>query len=221
MPTRGGSRGSSVRTAPDSVSWMRTSRIRARRLRIMAGVPEQEFLISGERASLGLLRRDQLPRLAAWFNDPDVRRGLAHRGIINEDAETAWYEHVTEAARQPRPSEVGFAIHDAADGELVGVCGLENIDHNFSRADFGIFLGQRRGTGIGADATRLALDWAFTIIGLHNVMLESYEFNEQAIRAYERAGFRVIGTRRDSVRALGRRWDSVLMDAIAAPRAPS
>jgi diamine N-acetyltransferase len=181
----------------------------------MPGMPEHEFLISGERAALGLLRREQLPRLAAWFNDPDVRRGLAHRGIVNEDAETAWYEHVTEAARQPRPSEVGFAIHDAADGELVGVCGLENIDHNFSRADFGIFLGQRRGTGIGTDATRLVLDWAFTIIGLHNVMLESYEFNEQAIRAYERAGFRVIGTRRDSVRALGRRWDSILMDATA------
>jgi RimJ/RimL family protein N-acetyltransferase len=181
----------------------------------MPGMPEHEFLISGERAALGLLRREQLPRLAAWFNDPDVRRGLAHRGIVNEDAETAWYEHVTEAARQPRPSEVGFAIHDAADGELVGVCGLENIDHNFSRADFGIFLGQRRGTGIGTDATRLVLDWAFTIIGLHNVMLESYEFNEQAIRAYERAGFQLIGTRRDSVRALGRRWDSILMDATA------
>jgi diamine N-acetyltransferase len=181
----------------------------------MPGMPEHEFLIAGERAALGLLRREQLPRLAAWFNDPDVRRGLAHRGIVNEDAETAWYEHVTEAARQPRPSEVGFAIHDAADGELVGVCGLENIDHNFSRADFGIFLGQRRGTGIGTDATSLALEWAFTIIGLHNVMLESYEFNEQAIRAYERAGFEVIGRRRDAVRALGRRWDSVLMDATA------
>ena len=181
----------------------------------MPGMPEHEFLIAGERAALGLLRREQLPRLATWFNDPDVRSGLAHRGIVNEDAETAWYEHVTEAARQPRPSEVGFAIHDAADGELVGVCGLENIDHNFSRADFGIFLGQRRGTGIGTDATGLALEWAFTIIGLHNVMLESYEFNEQAIRAYERAGFQAIGTRRDSVRALGRRWDSVLMDATA------
>jgi RimJ/RimL family protein N-acetyltransferase len=59
------------------------------------------------------------------------------------------------------------------------------------------------------------LEWAFTIIGLHNVMLESYQFNEQAIRAYQRAGFRVIGTRRDSVRALGRRWDSILMDATA------
>jgi RimJ/RimL family protein N-acetyltransferase len=59
------------------------------------------------------------------------------------------------------------------------------------------------------------LDWAFTILGLRNVMLESYEFNEQAVRAYKRAGFQVIGTRRDSVRALGRRWDSILMDATA------
>jgi RimJ/RimL family protein N-acetyltransferase len=181
----------------------------------MAGMPEHQFLLSGERAALGSLEREYLARLSRWFNDPDVRRGLAHRGIVNEDAETAWYERMTAAAGEPRPTEVPFSIHDAADGELVGVCGLENIDHNFSRADFGIFLGQRRGTGIGTDATGLALEWAFTIIGLHNVMLESYEYNEQAIRSYERAGFQVIGTRRDAVRALGRRWDSVLMDATA------
>jgi RimJ/RimL family protein N-acetyltransferase len=95
------------------------------------------------------------------------------------------------------------------------VCSLEAIDHNFLRAEFGIYLGQRRETGIGTDATRLALDWAFTMLGLRNVMLESYAFNEQAMRAYERAGFRVIGRRRDCVLALGRRWDAVLMDAAA------
>jgi diamine N-acetyltransferase len=178
-------------------------------------VPEDEFLVTGERAALGLLRREHLPHLAVWFNDPEVRRGLAHRGLVNEDAEARWYEEVTEAGRAPRPSMVAFAIHDAADGELVGVCGIEGIDHNFLRAEFGLFVGRRRGTGIGSDATRLALDWAFTILGLHNVILESYEFNAQAIRAYERAGFRVIGRRRDAVRALGRRWDSILMDATA------
>ena len=163
----------------------------------MAGMPEHRFLLSGERAALGSLEREHLARLSRWFNDPDVRRGLAHRGIVNEDAETAWYERMTAAAGEPRPTEVPFAIHDAADGELVGVCGLENIDHNFSRADFGIFLGQRRGTGIGTDATGLVLEWAFTIIGLHNVMLESFEYYEQAIRAYERAGFRRTETMAD------------------------
>ena len=62
---------------------------------------------------------------------------------------------------------------------------------------------------------RLVLDWAFRIVGLRNVMLETYTFNEAALRAYERAGFQVIGRRRDAVRAQGRRWDSILMDAVA------
>jgi diamine N-acetyltransferase len=180
-------------------------------------VPEPpDFVVAGERAALGLLRREHLPLLARWFNDPEVRRGLAHRGLVSEDAEVRWYEETTESARAARPTAVAFAIHDARDGELVGMCGLDSIDHNFSRAELGIFIGQRRGTGIGTDAIRLALDWAFTILGLHNVMLESYAFNDQALRAYERAGFRTIGRRRDAVRAMGRRWDSILMDATAA-----
>ena len=164
----------------------------------MSGMPDPSFLLTGDRAALGTLERAHLARVAGWFNDPEVRRGLAHRGLVNEDAETAWYERTSAAAAEPRPTEMTFAIHDAADGELVGVCGLENIDHNFLRADFGIYLGHRRGTGIGTDATRLVLHWAFTIIGLRNVLLETYEYNEQAIRAYERAGFQVIGRRRDA-----------------------
>jgi diamine N-acetyltransferase len=179
-------------------------------------MPEPDFILTGERAALGMLRREHLPRLARWFNDPEVRRGLAHRGIVNEDAEAKWYEEMTEAARSPRPTAAPFAIHDASDGELVGVCSIEGIDHNFSRAEFGIFMGERRGAGIGTDATRLTLDWAFNMLGLHNVMLETYAFNEQAKRAYEHAGFREIGRRRDAVRALGRRWDAILMDATAA-----
>ena len=176
----------------------------------------EDFVLTGERAALGPLRRDQLPLLARWINDPEVRRGLAYRGLANEDAELKWYEEMTEAGRAPRPTAVAFAVHDAADGELVGVCDLGDIDHHFARAGFGIFLGLRRGRGIGTDATRLALDWAFNMLGLRSVILETYEFNEQARRAYERAGFRVIGRRRDAVSALGRRWDSFLMDATAA-----
>jgi diamine N-acetyltransferase len=195
---------------------MRISRTAAAKAtRTIARVPDQEFVITGERAALGVLRREHIARTTVWFNDPEVRGGLAHRGLPNEDGELKWYEDVTAAAAVPRPEKVAFAIHDAADGELVGVCGIENIDHNFLRAEFGIFIGDRRGTGIGSDATRLALDWAFTILGLRNVLLETYEFNEGAVRAYERAGFQVIGRRRDSVLALGRRWDVILMDATA------
>ena len=86
-------------------------------------------------------------------------------------------------------------MHDTEDGEPVGVCSLEAIDHAFGRCEFGIFLGRRRGSGIGTDATRLALDWAFHMLNLRNVLLETYDFNASARRAYERAGFREIGRR--------------------------
>jgi diamine N-acetyltransferase len=174
---------------------------------------DRDFIVTGERAALGMLRREHLPALASWFNDPEVRRGLAHRGVVNVEAEEKWFETMTEAGGAPRPSAVAFAIHAADDGELVGACSLEEIDHNFLRAEFGIFMGRRRGEGIGSDAVRLVLDWAFHVIGLRNVMLETYDFNEAAKRAYERAGFREIGRRRDAVLALGRRSDSILMDA--------
>jgi diamine N-acetyltransferase len=175
-----------------------------------------DFILVGERAALGMLRREQLPDLATWFNDPEVRCGLAHRGMVNVEAEEKWFEAMTEAGSAPRPSATAFAVHAAADGELVGTCSLEEIDHNFLRASFGIFLGRRRREGIGSDATRLTLDWAFHVLGLRNVMLEVYDFNEGAMRAYERAGFRVIGRRRDAVLALGARRDSILMDATVA-----
>jgi diamine N-acetyltransferase len=179
----------------------------------VGAVTEGDFILVGNRAALGTLRREHLPDLATWFNDPEVRAGLAHRGLVNVEAEEKWFEAMTEAGGAPRPTAIAFAVHSAAGGELVGACSLEGIDHNFLRADFGIFLGRRRGEGIGSDATRLTLDWAFHILGLRNVMLEVYDFNESAVRAYERAGFRVIGRRRDAVLALGARADSILMDA--------
>ncbi len=56
--------------------------------------------------------------------------------------------------------------------------------------------------------------WAFTRIGLHNVLLQVLATNTAAIRAYERAGFRRVGTRRGAAWAGGGRVDELLMDAV-------
>jgi RimJ/RimL family protein N-acetyltransferase len=60
------------------------------------------------------------------------------------------------------------------------------------------------------------LDWGFTMLGLHNVVLEAGSWNTRALRAYERAGFREIGRRRGALIWLGDRRDEVLMDAVAS-----
>ena len=42
-----------------------------------------EYLIEGDRAALGTLRRDLAPTYAAWMNRVDVRRSLPHLGLFD------------------------------------------------------------------------------------------------------------------------------------------
>jgi RimJ/RimL family protein N-acetyltransferase len=90
------------------------------------------------------------------------------------------------------------------------------IDHHNGRADFGILIGERRGEGLGTDATCLVLEWAFDVVGLANVMLGVLPSNRAGIRAYEKAGFRTVGARRTAAASMGGREDELLMDAVAA-----
>jgi RimJ/RimL family protein N-acetyltransferase len=63
------------------------------------------------------------------------------------------------------------------------------------------------GRGLGTEATRLALDYAFGL-GVHRVELEVYDFNPRARRVYEKAGFRHEGTKREALL-----WDGSWVDA--------
>jgi diamine N-acetyltransferase len=172
---------------------------------------EPQLVIAGERAALGPLRADLVPIYQRWVNNRQVARGLGMNAIMTEEAERAWYE---EASRS-EPGRVNFTIYDQDDLAPVGTTGLFGIDYYHGSATFGIMLGERRGQGLGTEATRLVLDWGFTVLGLYNVDLKVWEWNAAAIRAYTKAGFREIGRRRGGAVVMGRRFDEVLMDAIA------
>ena len=55
---------------------------------------------------------------------------------------------------------------------------------------------------------------AFERIGLHRVGLSVFAFNERAIHAYEKAGFRVEGRLRDAIMRDGRFWDEIQMGVL-------
>jgi diamine N-acetyltransferase len=58
------------------------------------------------------------------------------------------------------------------------------------------------------------LDFAFHVLQLRNVLLETLEWNAAGLAAYERAGFRRIGVRRGARISRGQPTDVVLMDAV-------
>ncbi|MEO8689680.1 MAG: GNAT family protein [Solirubrobacteraceae bacterium] len=166
------------------------------------------FVLCGARVGLAPLDCRLLAEYQTWINDPCVRRGRGVRAVFTLEAVEAWCDAAAG------PSQVAFTLYDLSDLTPVGISELRDISPTFGTAGFAISLGLRRGQGLGTEATRLTLEWAFRVLCLHNVMLEVRDWNVAAITAYERAGFRSIGTRRGTTFTDGERGDELLMDAI-------
>jgi diamine N-acetyltransferase len=176
--------------------------------------PKQQrlILVQGQRVGLGALRHDLIPAYLRWRSDPEVMRGTGSSSQApTVEAMQAWYEQAT----RPGNREVHFTIYDLDDVAPVGTALLVRVDQHAGTAEFGLTIGERRNQGLGTEATRLVLDWAFTVMGLHNILLVTFSWNLPAIRAYSKAGFREIGRRRGAVVTYGQRYDQVLMDAVA------
>ncbi len=179
-----------------------------------AATPEQPIVtIEGERVALGPLRRDLLPLYQRWMNDPAVVRTVwaSLRPLLLED-EQQWYDRKIGAT-----DTVLFQIYIRDVWRPIGNAGLLELDHQHGVAEFGILIGEKDcwDQGYGTEATRLVLDYAFIVLGLHNVMLSVYDFNYRGVRAYEKAGFKVIGRRRQALRLGHKRHDVIFMDALA------
>ena len=82
-----------------------------------------------------------------------------------------------------------FAIEDS--GELVGRIELYQIDRRNRNAGMGLIIGEKNKwrRGIGGEAVRLILDYAFTVESLEKVYAHVYSFNERALRFMRKAGF--------------------------------
>jgi RimJ/RimL family protein N-acetyltransferase len=175
---------------------------------------EPDLIVVGEKVALGPLRGDLAADYARWMNDREVRRGLNQLGIATPQSQEKWVEENLERGAKDEPEAVEFTVYDRSDSAPVGTAGLFGILHAHGSAEFAIFLGERRGQGLGTEATRLVLDFAFHVLQLRNVLLETLEWNLAGLTAYERAGFRRIGVRRGARISNGRPTNVVLMDAV-------
>jgi diamine N-acetyltransferase len=154
-------------------------------------------MLVGKLVRLRAIDREDIPTFVRWFNDPEVRHFLQMFEPMSRAGEERWFE-----AHLIRQDEYLFAIEAPVDsGWLnIGNAGLHRVDWKNRGVTFGIVLGEKAfwGKGFGTDATRTMLRFAFDELNLHRVELEVYDFNPRAMRCYEKAGFRLEGTRRQA-----------------------
>jgi len=163
----------------------------------------------GDRIYLSPMQAEDAETYVKWLSDPCVTDGLGSSSrVLSVDAEKEWIK--SNASTQQ------FAIVRKVDDQLIGNCGLHQIDQMRQCAEAGLFIGdeENRGKGFGAEVLNLLLAHAFDTLNLNNVMLRVFAFNERAIRCYENVGFHEMGRRRQSYFVRGKFHDEVFMDIL-------
>jgi RimJ/RimL family protein N-acetyltransferase len=110
---------------------------------------------------------------------------------------------------------VNFDIHEVNGMRLVGDCILFDIDHAAGTAELGVIIGEKDcwNRGYATETVALLARYAFDVLGLSSVILQVYDFNERAVAAYRKAGFREVGRHR-GVRHGALIVQEVIMDIV-------
>ena len=151
-----------------------------------------ESILEGEKVRLRPMEEDDLPSFVQWLADKEVTRWLAEMSFAPTlDQEREWFE-----GRRGDPDSLMWAI-ETADGDLVGSTELRLAPVR-KKAEFGIVIGEKSkwDSGLGTEALRLILGYAFGELELNRVELTTAEDNARALRVYERLGFVREGLKR-------------------------
>ncbi|MFD8788699.1 GNAT family N-acetyltransferase [Kitasatospora sp. NPDC059599] len=124
--------------------------------------------------------------------------------------------HSPYAVTGPSDEAACFSVVETASGELAGEALLWGIDAHNRSAHVGVALRPgHRGRGLAADVLRVLGHYAFPVLGLRRLQLETLADNTPMLRAAATAGFTVEGRLRDAAWAGGRFEDQLVLGLLA------
>jgi RimJ/RimL family protein N-acetyltransferase len=162
------------------------------------------------------LRRPMASDLAAlkrWYRDREIAR-------LTRYQERPMTEPEVERFFQGRMLSVdalAYSIVELPEWRLIGFTTFSALDVDNGSVMFHITIGERDawGRGLGTEATEMMVEHAFERLQLHRVGLSVFSYNVRAIRAYEKAGFRIEGRLREAIAREGIYFDEVQMGILA------
>lgn len=166
--------------------------------------------LEGSRLYLSPVNPEDVETYTRWINDLSVTVRLgSSREVFGLQREQGLLEDMVKEGQN-------FAIVRMNEDQLLGNCSLFAMDPIRRVAEVGIFLGdeEQRGQGYGTEALQLICEYGFKILNLNNIMLRVFEFNQPAIRCYEKAGFRVFGRRSQSYYMNDTYFDEIYMEML-------
>lgn len=157
---------------------------------------------------------DDFGQLIGWVDSPSFLLQWAGPAFSYPLDESQLREHL-EATNEPEPSRMAFKAVDSAE-RMVGYIELSKIDQrNLSASVSRVIVNpDERGRGYGTSMLRQLLVIGFKDVELHRIELRVFDFNESAIKCYQKVGFTQEGILREARRHNGEYWTLVQMSIL-------
>ena len=142
-----------------------------------------------------------------WLNDAEVCRYNSHGDTLyTRDMAQAYIASVTD-----NPAYAVFAICLHEDGCHVGNIALQQISVKNRNAEFAILIGEPSayGKGIGYEAGKLLIDYAFNTLMLHRIYCGTHCENRAMQHLALKLGMSEEGRRKDAIFKNGKFADVV------------
>ena len=165
----------------------------------------------GDRIYLSPRNSQDIEQFTEWLNDFETTDYLGRSSqLITLEGERQFLE-------KDSTPEATFVIVTINDDKMIGTVSLEKINWISRNATLGIFIGDKeyRNKGYVTEAIKLILEYGFKYMNLHNIKLDLMEFNDRALKCYEKCGFKEYGRRRKCKFINGKYYDTISMDVLA------
>jgi RimJ/RimL family protein N-acetyltransferase len=148
-------------------------------------------MLHGERVTLRLLSERDLPERVLMCGNEEIQRmmsGQAPDKKVSLEDMKKWYR-----TRENEANSVEFAIEFG--GKYIGDIDLHSIDKERHTAGIIPMIGYQElwGKGLGTEALEILKKYAKDQLNLKRLTLEVLPFNERAIKAYKKLGFKIDG----------------------------
>lgn len=168
-------------------------------------------MIKGEKIMLRPMTEADTDLIVNWRNQEFVRKNFIYQKPFTASGHMKWIETMIETGRAEQ-----FIICEKSSGRPIGSTYLRDIDYDYRKAEYGIFIGEEDaiGKGYGTETARHMIGYAFDVLKLHKVTLRLLADNKAAAGSYQKAGFEQEAYLKDEVKIDGIYRDIILMARI-------
>ena len=171
----------------------------------MSDSSQKVVFLSGKKVNLRPFKKDDVPTLTRWINDPEVREFILAFLPQTEKQEEEWFNKLGSDDKN-----IVLGI-ETKEGVLIGSMGIHQILWVDRVCTTGAIIGNKEnwGKGYGTDAKMILLDYIFNTLNMWKVCSNVIEYNKRSLQYSTKCGYKPDGIRKKHIFKKGQYWDLI------------